>query len=331
MDKCYTLGPLSYTSEWYECRTLDANRNPPFVLGASDAGVICGVSRWKSTLELYYEVCGLRAPREESEAMTWGKLLEPAIIARYQSLYGVRLRTPGHLYLSKRVPYLGATLDAEGEDSDGPFCVEAKCSTSRMYDPAACKERDCFGEGPDDVPNDYLLQAQQQMLVTGYQRCDIAVLFDGNLLRVYPQRENPLVQRALLRSAEKFYQAVLNGTPPDPDWQHDTTLPLLKQVAATAPGTRMVFGPEGSKWFAQWLHSKEAIKEQETLRDQALAHLLYELGDCEIGEDPESLYELRQTRIADAYWTEEDIAKAQRLLGTVKRQGYPRYTERKKT
>lgn len=329
MSKAFSLGPITYSQEWYDHRTIDRHRNPPFVLGASDAGVVCGVSKWKTALELYYEINGARPPREESEAMMWGKMLESPILERYSRMYNMTVIRPSHMYISTERPFIAASLDAETEDEDGPISIEVKCSTSRNYSPEDCVERDCFGDGPQDIPNDYMMQIQQQLYVTGYSRCDMPVLFDGNTLRVYSIPRNEALIKKLVERATAFYLAVLNGEPPTPDWDHPTTLDLAKHLYDVSPGARITLSEEGAKWFAKWQQAKDDIKTSEFLRDEAFAHVAMEIADAEVAEVPGTRFELKRTTIAPSMWTEEDVIQAQEMLGQVKRKGYIRFIERK--
>ena len=77
----YSVGPRTYSPEWRALRTLEEGRSPEVCYGASEAGVICGLDRYKTRLALYLEKRGLVDEWAGSEAADWGKLLEPSILA----------------------------------------------------------------------------------------------------------------------------------------------------------------------------------------------------------------------------------------------------------
>lgn len=328
----FTLGPVNHSPDWYDCRTYDPSRNPPVVLGASEAGAICGVSKWKSTLELYLEKRALKERQTQSEPMKWGQLLEPAILQEYGQRLGVDVYPSKHMLLSKQYPFIAATPDALAVDPESGevYCVDSKCTTSRMFDAQHCRERDCFGEGEDEIPLDYVMQAHQQMLVTGLSRCDLPTLFDGNKLRwQYSVRRNDQLIAKLQRKLHEFYEAIVNGEPPDPDWTHDNTVSLMKSLYGVEPGFEMTLSPEGVQWYERWRDAKEAEKGAAAEKDMCLAHLLSEIGEAETIEVPGHSVKLHRSQVADSMWTEEDIIKANRMMGQVKRRGYIRVSERK--
>lgn len=58
-------------------------------IGGSDAAAALGMSPWKTQLELYLEKRGeLMAPDIDSEAMLWGRVLEPVIRQQYAERTG---------------------------------------------------------------------------------------------------------------------------------------------------------------------------------------------------------------------------------------------------
>ena len=51
---------------------------------STDISAICGLSSYKSAMEVYLEKVGKPIPREDTEAMYWGRSLETPIALRYQ-------------------------------------------------------------------------------------------------------------------------------------------------------------------------------------------------------------------------------------------------------
>lgn len=329
-DPAHTLlGPHRTADEWSSLRYVDHDRHPPFVLGASLAGVICGVDKYKTALELYHEMLGQIEPRSANEAMYWGTALEEPILAAYEQRCHVHVERPHTLYLWKDDPRIGATPDGMGEDADGRYVVECKCASGFMFSREASRERDCFGEGQDEVPMSYLLQCHQQMLVLHCDRCDMPVLFDGRELRIYSIHRNEQLVTSLLSSLRDFASRLLNEEPPEPDFAHDSTTDFLKRMYDVSPGASMELPSTALPWYDQWQAAKVAEAAAIASKEQAQAHLLHVMQDCERCYIPEHEVELRRTQIQPSLWREEDILEAQRKLGSIKRNGYIRFSERK--
>src|SRR5690606_16880012 len=60
-------------------------------IGSSDAAVVAGLNRWKTTLDLYLEKRGLVEPEPASEAAEWGTILEPTILREFARRNGVNV------------------------------------------------------------------------------------------------------------------------------------------------------------------------------------------------------------------------------------------------
>lgn len=329
MKRTFDVGPRNYTDEWHAMRVLDENRNPPVVCGASEAGVICGVSKYKTALQLYMEKRALVEPKVGSENMEWGKRLEPAILDEYTERTGITLIRPDHLLLRSDRQYVGASPDGMAANLDADICVDAKITTFRMFDAEHCRDRDCFGEGIDDIPSDYLMQAHQQMYVTGTKRCDFPVLFDGNRLRIYSiERDDEIVDH-LVRSVSAFVDRVVGGFPPEPDWNHDTTVSLMKRMHGIDKGVEIMLSDKAADLYDKWVSAKHKIGMLTKEKEMATAKILHEMGEAQCGIVPERGAVIVRTEIADLLWSHKDIEEATKKTGSLKRRGYIRITERK--
>src|SRR5262245_3050950 len=154
-----------FTIERYESREawLEARRQG---IGASDAPGVLGVSPWSSPFTIYCEKLGIdRRPEDAShrtERLKWGALLQDPIAKEL----GERLKTPIKLYPPTTIwrntmeTFLQASLDGEVVMDGRPGAVEIK--TASIFE-----RKTWTHEG--EVPLPYQVQAQHQMLVTGYQ------------------------------------------------------------------------------------------------------------------------------------------------------------------
>lgn len=206
-------------AEWLEARRRG--------LGGSDAAAAVGLSRWKTPLQLYLDKRGEADDAEENDAMRWGNMLEPVVRQEYANKTGhTVIRVPGIV----RHPVLSFAL----ANVDGLIPVDAKileCKTSQ--------NRDEWGEaGTDQIPQEYALQTQHYLGVTGYQVCDIAVLFGVRDFRIYTVEADSELQEMLFAQEAAFWQRVQDGNPPDPVDLADVKRrwPISKAAQVTASG-----------------------------------------------------------------------------------------------
>jgi hypothetical protein len=72
-------------------------------------------------------------------------------------------------------------------------------------------------DGSANVPEEVHAQVQWQLLVTGYRRADVAVLFGNWDFRIFTIPAKPEYQASLVVLARQFWRHVERGEPPEPD------------------------------------------------------------------------------------------------------------------
>ena len=83
-------------------------------IGGSDAAAIIGVDPYKSALEVYADKLGLTDGKKDTEAMAWGRRLEPLVAEAYGEETGRDLIDHGvHFFQSDQHPFLRASIDRE--------------------------------------------------------------------------------------------------------------------------------------------------------------------------------------------------------------------------
>ena len=60
-------------------------------IGGSDASVVCGISRYKSPVELWMEKTNQLQAQEAGEAAYWGTQLEPFVRAEFTKRTGIEV------------------------------------------------------------------------------------------------------------------------------------------------------------------------------------------------------------------------------------------------
>ncbi len=180
-------------------------------VGASEVAALLGESPWLSMTELYAIKIGASQgdpSLDEREELYWGLQLEPAIIEGYQHRTGRPVRRAAKLLRSVEHPWAICTLDGETTDGSGTWWpLEIKNIGQH-------KSQE-WEEGP---PRHYLLQVQQQMLVTGAACATIAALIGGQRMVWCDVERDEIDVRRIKHAGRIFWQQCVEaGVCPKPD------------------------------------------------------------------------------------------------------------------
>lgn len=163
---------------------------------ASDAGIICNMSPWRTRQELLEEKLELREPQQTNSAMLRGQLLEPKARACAEEMLGT-LFLP-EVYSSIEHPFMLASLD--GVCIDNKMILEVKCTNKKNHELAR--------EGK--IPDYYYPQVQHQISVCDIDECHY-FSFDGSSgVVVVVKRDDEFIKRMIDLEYE-FYQEMSNG------------------------------------------------------------------------------------------------------------------------
>lgn len=180
---------------------VDQRRNG---LGGSDAAAAAGVSRWKTPLDVYLEKRGEARPFEGNEYTRWGEALEPAIRQAYSDATGRIVRLPEDTLRHAAIPFL--LCHPDGVTDDG-----------RLFEAKNTRSDRGWGEpGTDQVPIEYLVQVQHNMLVMGLRVADVAVLVAGSDFRIYEVPADRELQDMLIERESDLWMRIEKGMPPRP-------------------------------------------------------------------------------------------------------------------
>jgi putative phage-type endonuclease len=181
-------------------------------LGASEIAAVLGESPWLSATELYAIKTGASEgdpSLDEAEHVYWGNQLEASIIEGYQHRTGRPVRRHAVLLRSVEHPWALCTLDGETGNEGGEPAWPLEIKNIGMHKAAE------WEEGP---PRHYLLQLQQQMLVTGAEKATAAALIGGQRLVWCDVERDEVEIRRIKRAGAIFWeQCVEAGVCPKPD------------------------------------------------------------------------------------------------------------------
>ena len=242
-------------------------------IGGSDASVACGISRYKSPVELWLEKTGQLPNQEAGEAAYWGTQLEPLVRAEFTRRTGIEVSHTMQLLQSPEHPFMLANLDGTCEHPDfGPCIFEAK--TASAY---KAKEWD------NSIPEEYLLQIQHYMAVTGYRGTCIAALIGGNTFRWrFVERDEALIAVMIHLEAE-FWGYVQDGTPPPLDCSEASARLLSEQFPASVPQSQITLPDTASDLLRQYDAACEQLEVLEEKKREAENLLKQMLGANETG------------------------------------------------
>lgn len=193
-------------------------------IGASEAAAACGLSPWTTPFELWQSKRGDAPDQSDNDSMQWGRRLELAIIGRYIEDSSEPVEYPCASIVHPEYPWMRATPDA--------------LSPSRVIEVKTARSAHDWGEaGSADVPLQYLLQVTHQMIVTGQQLADVAVLIGGSDYRVYSVPLDEELAALLIAREAEFWQAVESGTPPDVKSIKDATARWPKDTGTSVVAT----------------------------------------------------------------------------------------------
>lgn len=239
-------------------------------IGGSDAAAIVGLSRWNSPMSIYLEKVG-EAPEDSgaSEAAYWGTVLEDVVAREFMRRTDMKVRRDRRMLRSKDHPFMIAHLDRRVV---GGGILE--CKTASAYKASE------WSDG--GIPDEYALQVQHYLAVTGEAEAWIAVLLGGNRFEHrHIERDEALIGN-LIKIEGDFWRLVENRTPPAID-DSDATSEVLKLIYPEATEDVIPLPSEAQRWIAQRDEAKDDIERAESLKKEAESNLKALLGDAKEG------------------------------------------------
>lgn len=251
--------------EWLEYRKLG--------IGGSDASVVCGISRYKSPVELWMEKTGQLPYQEAGESAYWGTQLEALVRNEFTKRTGIEVNTVKQILQSEEHPFMLANLDGVCETAEHGKCIfEAKTASAYKA-----------GEWDDTIPDEYMLQIQHYMAVTGYAGAYIAVLIGGNTFKWrFVERDEELISM-LIDLETDFWSHVQNMTPPPMDGSDASAKFLNERFPSSSPNTQITLPDDAGELIHQYDEANEQLEAITEQKQQAENKLKEMLGDNEIG------------------------------------------------
>ncbi len=166
-----------------------------------------------------------------------------------------------------------ANVDGIVHHPDLGDCIfEAKTASSYKAD-----------EWEDSIPEEYMLQIQHYMAVTGFPAAFIAVLIGGNTFKwKMVEKDNELIEMMILLE-EDFWDHVTSNTPPPVDGSEASTDLLNRLYPKAFPKTLIMLPEEADELIVQYEEASDQEKKTAELKNEAANKLKEMLGTHEAG------------------------------------------------
>lgn len=234
-------------------------------IGGSDAAAVCGISKYKTPVQVYLDKLGLSHGVEENEAMYWGNVLEPIVRDEYIRRSGEKVTTTDIIKRHSEHNFMLANVD--GIIGNGKAIFEAKiCSSYNMIE---------WGEpGTDEMPQSYLMQCAHYAAVYDVAYVDLGVLFGNRWhFEIYRYHRNKQLEKNLIEIERDFWNNhVLKEIPPEPINSGDVVLLYPSDNGGIADADDEICGH-----LLEYQALKEKIREYEKQADyfktQVISHM----------------------------------------------------------
>lgn len=275
---------IACTTDMPRADWLELRRNG---IGSSDAAAITGHGKWSSPIGLYLDKTGA-LPLEEDEAdhLLIGRMLEPGVGQIFQHKHPELIVRP-HPYLLAHPEHgwMLADLDFlayESPDAEPVAVVETKL---------AAYSKDQWGDdaqnAEDGIPQQYWIQVQHQLAVTGLSHAWVVVLHN-----IYEYAEklivaDPAVMAGLIVNEERFWQRVIDRRPPPADGTDATNKALKDAYRNNTSGEAVVLPDEALTYRTLYEDAAGVEKQGKAGKQLAANELMALLGEHEVGLGPD--------------------------------------------
>ncbi len=174
-------------------------------LGGSDAAAACGLSKWRTAFDLWEEKRDATMFTEPTILMRVGHALEDLVRDLYCEETGNEIAVIDGMIVHEQYPFMRASIDG--------FVVNSNI----IYEGKVARYSYEWGEPlSDDVPQEYIIQCQHNMFVTGAIMCHLGVFFrDTGKYATYIIKADKELQEFLVEQECAFWDCVVTGTKPE--------------------------------------------------------------------------------------------------------------------
>lgn len=243
-------------------------------IGGSDVATICGLNKYKSPLQLWLEKTEQVEPVEAGEAAYWGTIMEPIIRNEFSKRSELKVDTINSMLKHPVFDFMLANVDGIVIDKDNSKAIfEAK--TASVFKSEQWED--------NKIPEEYMLQIQHYMAVTGFNKTFIACLIGGNkFIFKEIERDDELIDM-IIQLEFNFWECVKNNTPPKIDGSDSCSDLMNRLYPNVNKNSSIILPDEAQQLIEQYNSSKEQEKLFSEKKEESANILKQMLGNNETG------------------------------------------------
>lgn len=256
-------------------------------IGGSDISAIMGFNPYKTAYDLYHDKINDVVADAQSDAAYWGTILEDVVAKEYALRNDCKVQKVNYMIRHPKFDFALANIDRaviNPSISGNVRLKDGKLTTNKLLEVKTASEymKNVWGdEASDQVPDNYNLQCQWYMGITGVDECDLALLLGGNKYRQYNIKFDAELFEIMIDEAQNFWvNHVLARVEPTP-----TTLANAKQKYATStPDSVLNIAFDDDAVIAvvdRYIELKEQEKELKEKLEQAQTDVINLIEDNE--------------------------------------------------
>ena len=256
-------------------------------IGGSDISAIMGFNPYKTAYDLYHDKINDVVADAQNDAAYWGTILEDVVAKEYALRNDCKVQKVNYMIRHPEFDFALANIDRAVINpaiSGNVRLKDGKLTTDKLLEVKTASEymKNVWGdEASDQVPDNYNLQCQWYMGITGVDECDLALLLGGNKYRQYNIKFDAELFEIMIDEAQNFWvNHVLARVEPTP-----TTLANAKQKYATStPDSVLNIAFDDDAVIAvvdRYIELKEQEKELKEKLEQAQTDVINLIEDNE--------------------------------------------------
>lgn len=247
--------------EWLEARR--------YGIGGSDALAALGLSLYSSRYSVWADKRGLLPEKDDSEAMKWGRRLEPIVAEAFSEETGIGTSVCG---LMRHVDRDWQLASVDRLTDDGAVLEIKTTSSYRASD-----------WDDDQLADAAEAQLQHYLAVTGLEHGYAAALIGGQKLEIrHVQRDERLI-RLMIEAEAELWHLVEAGTAPALDGSQATVDALAHIHPWAQEDLEVELSDEGMDALRRYQELGKQLSDLKSERDQAKNVVCAELGDAILG------------------------------------------------
>lgn len=238
------------TNGFYTMLTPEQRIKRKSGIGGSDIAAICGLSPYRSALDIYFQKTLDDLDDISNDNIWWGNALESVIVDKYMDIYPQKIEFPD-TKVDDEYPFMLANVDGILEDGAVLEAKNVGQYTSKKWGQPFT----------DDIPVEYYLQVAHYTKIFKAPYARIAAYFGGADFKIYEYSPNKAIEEMIMSKCTNFWENhVLKRIPP-PATKYEDQIKLWKDAFADS---KKEATPEIVLTLKQYGAIQKNIKELET-------------------------------------------------------------------